>query len=193
MLEVSGVTDERNDPDVQVGIYSGANPTRYDSLGKGLPYASISIHSNPKFRATTHGKIVDGVLITDPVDIHLEATEYSGAKSEYYIRGARLRLQLQPDGTAKGLLGGYFDVEQAFNLEFKGFGGPLRAITWGYSCPAVYAALKQYADGYPDPKTGKCTAVSTSLDVEAIPAFVVHPDEKAPQKTAQADDKQVAK
>jgi hypothetical protein len=46
----------------------------------------------------------------------------------------------------------------------------------------MWAALTQNADGYPDPQTGKCTAISTALNVEAVPAFIVHRKE---EQTAQ--------
>jgi hypothetical protein len=43
------------------------------------------------------------------------------------------------------------------------------------------------ADGYPDPKTGECTALSIAFNIEAIPAFVLHqPGDTAKTKTAQA-------
>ena len=47
---------------------------------------------------------------------------------------------------------------------------------------------KQMADGYPDPKTGECTQISTAFTIEALPAFVLHqPGDTGAKKTAQAD------
>src|SRR5262249_29472332 len=106
---------------------------------------------------------------------------------------ARLRLTIAEDGSAKGMLAGYLDLTAAFGT-FFGHGkvhGKERAdraqllpSSFGYSCPASWVALHQYADGYPDPKTGQCTAISTEREVQAVPAFVIHPRESA--KTAQA-------
>ena len=184
MLEITGIDDERNDPDVMVGIYSSEDPTRFDSQAKGVWHRSLTIHADKKYGAVGHGKIVDGVLYSDPVDVRLYDPEYGGKPAEYYIRGARVRLELAADGTAKGMLGGYEDVETTYDHEFRFFGGTLRSAVWGYSCPSMYAALKQYADGYPDPVTGKCTALSTAWTVEAVPAFIIHPKEEP--KTAEA-------
>jgi hypothetical protein len=54
----------------------------------------------------------------------------------------------------------------------------------GVDCPTFSQAVHRYADGYPDPATGKCTAISTAFDIEAVPAFIIHPEEA--RKTAEA-------
>ena len=188
-IEINGMTDERNDPDVQVGIYSSANPTQYDANRQGVPYTSVTVTSNPRWRNMTHGKIVDGVLTTDPVDIRLDHYQGQGLKdhAELYIRGARIRLEIQPDGTAKGMLAGYSDVETVYHAEF-GMMYSVLPRSFGYTCPAAYSALNKLADGYPDPKTGKCTAISTAYSIEAAPAFLIHPkDEKAAPKITQSE------
>jgi hypothetical protein len=46
----------------------------------------------------------------------------------------------------------------------------------GYTCPSVYHALHQHADGHPDPETGEYMSISTQYRLEAIPAFVVDVD-----------------
>jgi hypothetical protein len=43
-------------------------------------------------------------------------------------------------------------------------------------CPLEYKLLESLADGYPDPDTGKCTHISLAYAVEAVPAFIVHPE-----------------
>ena len=53
-----------------------------------------------------------------------------------------------------------------------------------WSCPAVIEASKRLADGYPDPKTGNCTALSTAMYFQAEPAFVIHPS-KAQEKISE--------
>ena len=47
-----------------------------------------------------------------------------------------------------------------------------------------YVAAKQLADGYPDPETGNCTALSSSYTIEAIPAFVIKPSSEKPKQSA---------
>jgi hypothetical protein len=44
----------------------------------------------------------------------------------------------------------------------------------GASGPAAYRALKRLADGYKDPKTGVCTALSSARKFEFVRAFIEH-------------------
>ncbi|HEX4506532.1 MAG TPA: hypothetical protein VH722_12440 [Alphaproteobacteria bacterium] len=182
LMEITGLTDDRNASDVQVGLYSSAEPTQLDSERRGEPYDSYAVTKNTRWHNVTHGKVVDGVLTTDPIDIRLDHYQGEGLKahSEYYIRGARLRVKLLPDGKAEGILAGYSDVESAYSTEF-GQWYPTLEIGFGGSCPALYAAIHNLADGYPDPATGRCTAISTAYKIEAVPAFLIHPkaDDKA--------------
>ena len=44
-----------------------------------------------------------------------------------------------------------------------------------YSCPALYKAMHDLADGYKDPATGQCTAISTAINIKAVRTFVIPP------------------
>jgi hypothetical protein len=179
LMEISGLTDDRNDGDVQVGLYSSADPTQLDTERKGEPYNSYAVTQNPRWRNVMHGRVIDGVLTTEPTDIRLDHYQGEGLKhhSEYYIRGARLRVKLLPNGGADGILAGYADMESAYATEF-GQWYPTLEIGFGGSCPALYAAIHNLADGYPDPATGRCTAISTAFKIEAVPAFLIHPKDQ---------------
>ena len=185
LLEITGVDDPRNDDDVQVGIYSSSNPTQYDSAAKGLAWVSYTAGKEARWRNVLKGRIKDGILTTTPADIriHKVHNHSAGEAAEWYIRDARLRLEIRPDGSAAGELAGYFDLESLYDVEFRGYHGAVMQSYYGYSCPAVYASMKQLADGHPDPATGRCTALSGALEVEAVRAFVFQPDSK-PQQTA---------
>ena len=88
------------------------------------------------------------------------------------------------------MLAGYYDVDSWLNwIQRIGF----LVVTGQWDCPAVIEASRRLADGYPDPKTGNCTALSTSMDFDAQPAFILHPPKEQktsqlaqPEKTAQA-------
>ena len=187
LIELTGVDDMRNDPDVEVGIYASPDHVTADTAQNIVPDSSLSAPDDPRYRAMAHGRIVDGVLTTDPTDVRLKYNSQGYVDTDYYIKGARLRLELKPDGTAKGMLGGYYDLETFYD----GFIRQAQVITsvlLSYTCPGVYRALNDMADGYPDPKTGKCTALSTAFTLEAIPAFIIHPDGKT--KTAENTGKE---
>ena len=67
---------------------------------------------------------------------------------------------------------GYYDVDQL--LFYVGGIGPIHSSGMA-NCPAIYAAAHEQADGYPDPKTGRCTALSSAFNFSVVSAFIVHP------------------
>ncbi|HLG86762.1 MAG TPA: hypothetical protein VKZ79_06140 [Alphaproteobacteria bacterium] len=177
LLEVRGVTDERNSKDVEVAIYDSLESTPYDSQAHGLNnYSLTATDVVPGERDVAHGRIVDGVLTTDPTDLVIPRRGQPGS-FPYRIQGARLRLEFQPDGSVKGILAGYFSIAEAYKAEVgsKGRFAAASMAQIDLNCPSFYAALNKMADGYRDPKTGRCTALSTAFRVEAVPAFVIHP------------------
>jgi hypothetical protein len=114
--------------------------------------------------------------MTEPIDANLPlyGNNYTGTMA---LRDMRLKIALpQDEKPVKGMLGGYYDWKSWWDymqkVEFL-----LVAAQW--DCPAIYRASKALADGYPDPQTGQCTALSTAMTLEALPAFIVHPDHKA--------------
>ncbi len=176
ILLLRGVDDLTSDDDVQVIIGSTDDRPILDSQRHFVTGASFTFSDrNPAWRNVLHGRIVNGVLTTDPADIRLKRPwgqgGVRGAQSEWDLRRARLQLRFQPDGSVKGLLGAY---QTPRNLMLSTILGGLGAAdTAGIDCAAQYATLTRLADGLRDPKTGQCTAVSLALDVGAAPAFVI--------------------
>ena len=84
-------------------------------------------------------------------------------------------------GKVHGLVGGYYDFdkwwEYMLKLEFL-------IATGDWSCPALYQAARELADGYPDPRTGDCTAISSAFRMDALPAFVVHESAATPVRAS---------
>lgn len=169
LIEISGIDDLRNSGDVQVNFYRSRDLLPKDSAGNILPFMSYRTFDNYKY--TTHGKIVDGVLTTDPIDARFP---FFGnlTHAEHHIRGMRLRLELASDGKgATGLVAGYYDIDTWWNYLSKlGY----VSVAGRFDCPALYEAAHRLADGYPDPKTGQCTALSSAFKIEAVAAFVIH-------------------
>lgn len=172
LIELSELDDPKNDPDVTVGIYSSTEPAPFDATGRPLTSASLQVHDNPRYHNIAKGRIRDGVLTTDPIDMRLKL-DYGNVKSEYDLRQARVRLEVRADGTLSGLLGGYYDIENFYDGQIRQT-GVAAPIDHGFSCTSVYRALQREADGVPD-ADGKCTAISTALRIDAVHAHVIHP------------------
>jgi hypothetical protein len=189
LLTLKGVTDLHNAKDVEVGFYANADPIQLSPTREALPNATYAIDQDPRFRATAHGRIVNGVLTTDPVDVRFHWVVNS-IHLERPLQDARLRATFTADGGLEGFLGGYTPVEDLYDFQYgfrngkdaKGNVAPLQlrtissvgqAAVLGHTCQGAYFEMKKLADGHRDPKTGQCTSISTQYRIKAIPAFVV--------------------
>ncbi len=167
LIRVAGVQTLQDSPAVTVSFFRSADVMPKDATGNILAFASYRIDGNPRYGAQTKGRIRNGVLTTEPVDVRLP---YYGnrVETEFLIRGLRLELKLSEAG-ATGLVGGYHDLENWWSyVRRMGY----LVETAQFSCPALYGAARELADGYPDPATGECTALSVAYAVEAVRAFV---------------------
>jgi hypothetical protein len=177
LLEIRGVDDESNDPSVDVTIFRGRDPLVLDAAGKAVPWQSQRVDDSvpPEFIQHLRGRIVAGTLITDPSDVLWEDRQW---ERRLLIRGMSLRLKLTPEG-AEGLRTGYVDVAQAWE-SYAHFAATAGTV-FGASAPSAYAALHRLADGYRDPRTNACTALSSARRFEFVRAILIH----SPQERAQ--------
>jgi hypothetical protein len=189
LISVSGIDDYRNDGQVDVGFFANADPIMLSPDRQALAYATYAIHRDPKFRAHTTGRIVDGVLTTESVDMRFRKVTNSMFLDRPLL-GAVAQLSLGGDGTVEGYLAGYTPVVAMYDLEFafrdarNAEGQPAsqrlialssrgRSLNLHYTCNGIYHALEQLADAHPDRATGRCSSISTQYRIRAIPAFVV--------------------
>ena len=176
LIEVRGLDDLLNDADVQVGIYSTEDESLRSATGEHLPHQSFRVTANPRWRTETKGRVVDGMLTTDVIDTmylrwQIPLTGAFGQVSEFEFHDVRFRVSLRPDGTVKGILGGYRPIE---NIATRYRCCKTAATAGNNNCAAEHKTLVAMADGYPDPETGMCTMISSAQNVEGIPAFIVH-------------------
>jgi hypothetical protein len=155
-----------------------------DASGKQiLPDYSFRITDNPEYThyfTRLHGRIVNGVIITDPIK---QLQFNPGLDPELTLADAQMRLQILPDGTLKGLVGGYQD----WRREMKLYAMSNSESLYGFQCPAMYSALKSAADGMKDPSTGECDGISAAYDIEGVPAFIVPAVHKVQPARARLD------
>ena len=177
LVEITGVDSETNDPDVGVNIYKGRDKLVASAPDKYVPFLIQRIDDRfPRYTHTAHGRIVDGVLITDPIPVADFPGIWVNGPVEHRMKDLRLRLKLTDTG-ASGFFAGYEDLKYWWNMHGKG----AAAAVGKFSQAGVYRAAHRYADGFPDPATGQCTAISTSYKVEAVRAMIPHPVAKALQ------------
>jgi len=174
IIVISDVDDLRNDTHVTVRTFRGLDPINYSSDDKATPGGTqrLDRQRGARVESTTTGKIVDGVLLTDPVDLNFPWRPNTGA-NDYKLKGARLRIALSPkDGGyfGQGYLGGYADIETWWAGFMKAYGGRMQDVS-NLSAPSIYRALLKYADGRPGPD-GRNTAISIQYEVEFVSVFL---------------------
>lgn len=169
LIEITGIDDEKNDDAVEVNVYAAARALDLDAVGNALAWGSFRPVSDTRYVARVKGRIVNGLLSTEPFDVNLRMQE-SIIDASRELRGARLQATLTPGG---GIEGGFYGYQTLASLE----DAYAQASTIGIdmlSCPAEIKSLRSHADGYRDPKTRRNTAISVALRFKAVPAFVVH-------------------
>lgn len=191
IIEISDLDDIRNDPEVTVRTYRGFDPINYSTDDKATPGGTqrLDRQRGARFEITTKGRIVGGVLLTDPIDINLPWRPNTGA-NDYKLRSARIRVELsaRPEGyVAQGHLGGFADIPTWWAGFMKAYGGRMQDVS-NLSAPSFYRAMLKYADAYPD-ETGKNTAVSIAYAVEFVSVHIVPtgPDMMPPARIASAE------
>jgi hypothetical protein len=174
LLEITGVENEQNSPNVTVTIYRGADKVAVDSHNALIPWLSqrIDYTMGRRYIQRLRGRIEDGVLITEPADIRWPYFEKPQFAGDRILKKMRLRLKLSPDG-AQGLMGGYADLDSWYLMHVKAWGAYKVADIEDWSGPGTYEALHKYAD-YRDPVTGQATAISSAYELSFARTFIIH-------------------
>jgi hypothetical protein len=180
LMEITGLDDPWNDEEVEVQILSANHPVTVDAVGGIMRDVSYTAHTDARYHnAVARGRIEEGILTTDPVDFRIKVKQQT-MDNEFWFRDARIRGEVQPDGTIRGIVGAYWDIDNLFStLNDQWIGkyhqGRNAARSRGFMCAGIYHALPRMADGHADPETGRCRSISTALHFEAVPAFVIRP------------------
>ncbi len=175
LIEVSGIERSADgkikDGDVKVGFYRATAPVTRNAAGDPQADMSFAVDTNPRTQNLVHASMHNGTLTTDPFEFYLIQDPFGVA--EYHFKQTRVRLTLNDDGSAKGTLGGYepwLPIYHSFAL-----GGSTNELNLSVNTPGIYYALKKLADAYPD-ASGQNQFISASYTIEAVPAFVSHPN-----------------
>jgi hypothetical protein len=176
LLQISGIDDEKNDDSVDVTLLYSLDPMEKNGAGTAvLPDVTFRVTDKPElasFFTRLHARIVNGVLLTDPVK---EMKTNMPLDTPVTLHNAQMRLEFLPDGSIKGVLGGYQDWRHIATAN----GSSLVESLIGTSITAMYGALKRAADGFKDPVTGECNEISSAYDIEGVPAFLPPDQQKS--------------
>jgi hypothetical protein len=163
IVQLTGVDSLASDPAVDVMIFRGLDPVLVDAGGlKALPGGTQRIDTRwgTRYIRRTQGRIENGVLSTEPVDL-LYPWDAFYMPTDHYMWGARLHLALTPDA-AEGLIAGYSDVETWYLHMQRNWSAHYQS--YGKSSgPSIYKAMRRLADAVPDPGTGANRAISSAL------------------------------
>lgn len=176
VIELTGVDDLHNDDDVTVTTYRGLNELYKDATGKlsAGGVQQVDLRWGQPFIYRIQGRIVDGVLTTEPVDdFRLIWSMQNNVGGHQLFHGFRMQIELNQK-SAKGLFAGYVDIDRwdhnlntNWTTHFQSYGH--------VSQPSLYRAMYRLADGYPDPVTGENTAISSAVQVSFIQVHIIHP------------------
>jgi hypothetical protein len=147
---------------------------------------TYQVDPDPRSHNELKGSVKNGVVTVQPADFKMVLDPY--LQPEIKFQQTHMRLTMNADGTARGVLAGY----QPWSTVYYGFAdqGHIKEYAGSINLPALYYALKREADFDPDPKTGENRQISSAYMIEAVRAFVVPADAN---KTAQAADPNAAK
>jgi hypothetical protein len=180
VIELTEVDDLKNDDSVIVTTYRGSDGLLQDATGEGfIPGGTqrVDLRWGKEYVSKLKGKIVDGVLTTEAADRVMLPWGVTFGTSGYHVfRGFELKLKLDPEA-AEGLMAGFVDVK-AFNHHLNTSWSTHHHSYGQLSSPSQFKAMSRLADGYPDPKTGKNTAISSAVKVKFTQVYVQQPDQK---------------
>jgi hypothetical protein len=181
LISITG-DDLSKDGDVTVRFGKSLYHRERDASGSGTLY-DVTYVVDQKDRSVNnpplHGQIRNGVLtLQQPGDLFLEGEAPSFNKID--LHQMQLRLQMKPDGSLGGYIGGY----QPWLDFYFVFAGPGRLLDGeGINIPGMYYALKRMADADPDPQTGQNMRISATYRLEAVPAYLATPNGNIIAKT----------
>ena len=176
LIELTGVDNLVNDGDVTVTMYRGLDELVADATGDRYVSGTtmrVDARWGNKFVQTFKGKIVDGTLITEPVPFGQIPWSSFSLPTVQKFHDMRFQLRLRPE-SAVGFIGGYVDVETWYWQTMKSESTHHQS-NGQTTLNSLYKVLRRLADAYPDPATGRNTAISGSLEAKFVQAFIVHP------------------
>jgi hypothetical protein len=176
LIEITDVDDLINDDDVTVTTYRGLNSLLTSANGKDIiPGATQKIDERwgKRYIHSLKGKIVGGELITEPGDLVIPYADTFQTNVDQAFKGARFRLKLTAT-SAEGLMGAYVDIDDWHHQLSTNWGAAHHASYGQMALASIVRAARRLADAYPDPATGKNTAISSAHELKFVQTHILH-------------------
>ena len=174
VIRISGNQDPMNDKDATLEI--GYSPDKIVKDARGLVTTDFSYRIAKTAQYTKmKARVANGVVETEQVaELHAPriAWFYDHAGDAEFHQG-RIRLAIDADGNARGLIGGYRNWRDIYAQNTFAQDGGQQGVREHEDGVALYYALKRNADGMRDSKTGQNMGISTAYRITAAAAYVV--------------------
>ena len=175
LIVVSGTgNDPMNDDNVRIGFYDSSDKLVRDATGNIAHDYTFSIEPDRVHEAIFSGRTEDGRILAEGVGSVV--LRNPGNDRDLPLLKSKLDFRMAADGTLSGLIGGYRPWLPVYEGWVAGRGPVIEVLTW-VRLPDVYYALQRYADYSPSGPGGEKTYISFAMHVDAVPAFVMQPDE----------------
>ncbi len=161
--------DLGTDGEATVSFYRAVGRHRLNPSGGAVANMTFVVNPNHRTYGEFKGTIKNGVFTSDPESVDLMMEGGFPIYIRLALKKARLRLNLQSGNEkATGYVAGYQPwLDFWYYIALNGY-----ATDIGPS----YQMLEKFADGDPDPETGANTTISGTYRIDAVPAFLAHPD-----------------
>ena len=160
--------DLSKDGNVMVTFDVAIEHVERDAQSQVLRDMTFRVNSDPRSHHEFSAEMKDGIITLKKPEELLAIWGEEMMMPTFELHNTRMRLQLKPDGTLHGMMGGYMPWKDAMSTGLQ--------ANMGTDWVALYYNLRKSADANPDPKTGENRYISTAYFIDAVPAFAVAPD-----------------
>jgi hypothetical protein len=176
VIRISGNQDPMNDDDATLEIGYSPDQIMKDARGNvGIDYSYRIINSEQYTKLKA--RVKDGVVETEQADIHMpQIAWFFNQQRDAFFRQGKIRVTMNPDGSAMGMVGGYRDFRDLYTQNVFAQDGGQQGVREHEDHVALYYAMRRHADGMFNPKTGRYDGISTAYRLKLVSAFVVDPD-----------------
>lgn len=176
VIRISGNKDPFNDDNATLEIGYSPDQIMRDArgdVGIDFSYRILKSEQYTKLKA----RIKDGVVETEQADIHMpQIAWFENQTRDAFFRQGKLRVVVDSNGTAAGLVGGYRDFRDLYTQNIFAQSGGVQGVREHEDHVALYYALRRHADGMFNAKTGRYEGISSAYRMKLTSAFVVDPD-----------------